>query len=443
MPRSRGWNGDLKGLKVPRLNGDTQAIAYASNQFRVNFFNHVEENFDARLKRYVSTLGKVFMNYKWPKGQKRKAVLYVTCYEDDNRELPNAVPMQVALHLVKLRELIREKVYCPNLKRESDVLDMMGKMEIFKNSEYINHKRAVIKNRKSVLAKIEISYSILRRVNAWRGKGFSITPLCSLGRKHVTIDDRVFRHFFVPRLLETGYFGDEAQLRVKNDESLGRLEREQALSKAQRTRPLAAIRKEIVLLKKLRRETIKHWTSAVSLGEVFNLKVPGKSDEWNVTSSVKTDGYSFCHGLYKEEKALTRKHALMEGCLDTVPPNRASVGNDMGVKNIHYVATEGYKAILTGSKYYIDGHINKHKALVARRQKREAKDAITELGFCNSKTYDIQFALQYVRTVATHKQKLKKAFGGKEISRSKMDVFIHKAATLDRFVNRVKKHTGN
>lgn len=434
----RMFSEPLRDLAVERLPGDRQAITYASIAFKTNFVNHVEVNFEKRLARYVTTVGKRFFpRGRWPTGQKRRALNFVS--RVDIEVEPPAVPPEVLIPLLKLRdkhaELLGPLSTC---ERTIAVRKMMAGVQVGTEHPLRDNRRLKAAYHLRFLRKMELAMWILRRVNAWGGKGFSMTPVVGFTRKHVVIDPVVFTEFVAPRLAERGYYGPAIEEALR-DAEIVRAESGSVLREynAARRKARRDIRREAKTKRRQTMETVE----SKRMGDVFDLLPRGK-ESWTMNNAFRTDGYSLCVPMHKDEPPLARKERLLEGCLEEVPPGREVVGDDTGVKNTHYVSSDTWSMSLTGRRYYMDGHINKLNAMAMRRQKRESS-AIDVLSTTTRRHHSLHYVVDYVTVVANKSFELRRAHGGKDMARARMDTHIHKASCLDGFMTKVKKRSKN
>jgi hypothetical protein len=157
-----------------RLQGDFNALTYASNTYVTNFKNHIIENMEDRILSLLKAY--IYKNeLKLPKGTRYLALRHVI--GTSTKPFDEKVPSE-------FQDVV--KTWRDAFKARSDGLN----------------------------GNIEFIYSILVQVKLWGGKTFVMAPLTSQKRHFVTIDKTVFwSYFYNNRFVEANIVKDKVNLK--------------------------------------------------------------------------------------------------------------------------------------------------------------------------------------------------------------------------------------
>ena len=269
-------------------------------------------------------------------------------------------------------------------------------------------------------ATVETLFYLLQRSHAYEFKGWSIAPIPGFGCRHVRIDKGVFKKFFVPRLVDAGFYTSE-------------------------TAALA-----------LAEDNFKALFKNASTGDV-NLPQRGKG--WEMNPSILTDGYSLCvtylcvdQARPPQTKAEKREAAKMEK-RDASDANHHGVpeqfiGCDPG--NVNAATLAGYNG--HGKQWFMTLKTSAYKNASGERSNVEQSkrrnrrvqadlDALCMEGV-RAKTPIVAEFTRYIQASADHNAALWRSLGHKHTARARMAAFIGSHRVLDAFWNSVPLQKG-
>jgi hypothetical protein len=235
--------GALKQQQLKRLDGDSNLIVAAANEYETGFSNFFDYELPRRIKTYVNALWSKQYHSVGPersvgaKGQKSVALTFVTDLWRDvavepqvEGELLAALRELRAKHLAVLGDRSHESTSLRGLEErlkrlteekranKSDTIEMAA---IEKQRVDLAAQRKRIKALVP-LRRIEFVFWILCKLEALGSehKRFAMAPVSQAQRKHVRIDGSVFRDYLFPRLKEIGYFRPDMTKEALDDPDL-------------------------------------------------------------------------------------------------------------------------------------------------------------------------------------------------------------------------------
>lgn len=428
----------LANQTVPRKPGDSNLLVYASQSYQTNFLNF----FDYELERRILTFIKSVWRWKFPektkqppKGTRFKCFRFASEPWNERLSLPESLPDDLVAKLVDCRQryenILKAETSRRNaIKNDADEVTrvLAASQKTDTDKEDAARSRKVLKKRREslrqrgILWRIELVYWLLKEIEKleceW-SKGFAMTPLTSLQRKHIRIDNTVFSTFLFSQLRDAGYYpSDMKSSGVKGMES-------------------------------------DHLSA---LFEVAGLR--SKKAGWKQGASYQTDGYALCIRFVKnkepgsgrrsnkkadsEDDALRQRVTKKRKTADFENASRvpANVGMDQGLVNPYCAAWIGDDGsvrhkMLTRTTYYVDSGITRHREITRRREKRLRNTREAQSATCARST-DWSRTLAYVKTIDEHSKRIWEQYDDKRLSRSRMVAEMGKVSVLDRWCRVLK-----
>ena len=228
---------------------------------------------------------------------------------------------------------------------------------------------------------LSYQYIMLFHFEMWESKVFNIAPIYSFERKFITIDIKVL------------YF----------------------------------MMKEAKIFKGKEKEFTKD-----KFFEVLDIKKLSKKKLGNI---IQTDGISLCvhfHTLKKPKKEPKNEIIVHE-------ENERVIGIDPGRTNLIYAVEEkDGKFIpnkLTKKQYYNDSHFTRNNKKIQKWNK-EIEELTTEMAKYSSKTSKVSKYEQFLLFLIDNLNTLQDLYLQPKFARAKMDNYIHKNKTIDKFLNK-------